>query len=471
MLLSYVSLGLKFSLRRRRAAIFTILSIGISVSLVISALSVTSSLQVNTAQYIRDTTPPIDISISSTKFASPITSEMRTSILSSPHVVNVIPRIEETVNLQIDNSSTNLLLIGLDPSKENNIGSFEVTEGTANINGSFCFMTDSAMEAANLTIGQHVQFYTSAGIYFLDIVGDGIPLDKGIIGPAVFIHIEKAWSIYKTRYPDNSTNKLLLELNDVFAIPGTADRIEQFLGTDFIVSNQKSYNLFFMSLFLNQANIILGSLMIGALFVASLRVFSSYSLIFSERKFENGIMRAYGASRLQIFSVLLAEISMVGITGVIVGVIIGLFTNRILTIFASSILTIQSPINTDVFLTAAVVINPQILILSGSIGFLMSLLAGVFPALMATRQPVVESLRQSYSGVAAPISLPVDFGKIVKRLLLFVGGLSQSSFALKLFLTSFILDYFVTIGYVFWPFLLLFSLQLDSLISWRVHRH
>ena len=422
MLIGYAGLGLKFALRRRRAAIFTILSIGISVSLVISALSVTTSLKVNTAHYIRDTTSPIDISISSTKFASPITSEMRSSILSSPHVVTAIPRIEETVQLEIGNSSTNVLLIGLDPLKEKNIGQLSVSEGTADINGSYCFMTTSAMSAANLTLGEHIQVHTSAGIYFLDIIGSGIPLDKGIIGPAVFIHIQKAWSIYETRYPNNSSNKLLLELDDVFAIPETVNRIERFLGSEFIVSNQKSYNLFFMSLFLNQANIILGSLMIGALFVAGLRVFSSYSLIFSERKFENGIMRAYGASRLQIFSVLLAEIGMVGIAGVIVGVIIGICTNRLLLIFANSILTIQSPINTNVFLNATIVINPQILFISGLIGFLMSLIAGVFPALLAARQPVVESLRQAHSGVAAPISLPIDIGKIAKRILLVVGG-------------------------------------------------
>lgn len=420
--LGYASLGLKFALRRRRAAIFTILSIGISVSLVISALSVTTSLKVNTAHYIRDTTSPIDISISSTKFASPITSGMSDSILSYPHVINAVPRIEETVQLQIGNSSTNVLLIGLDPIKENNIGQLEASEGTAEINGSYCFMTASAMSTANLTLGQHIQVHTSAGIYFLDISGIGIPLDKGIIGPAVFIHIQKAWSIYETRYPNNSSNKLLLELDDVFAIPGTINHIERFLGSDFIVSNQKSYNLFFMSLFLNQANIILGSLIIGALFVAGLRVFSSYSLIFSERKFENGIMRAYGASRLQIFSVLLAEIGMVAVAGVIVGVIIGIFTNRLLLIFAGSILTIQSPLNTDVFLNATIVINPQILFISGLVGFLISLVAGVFPALMATRQPVVESLRQAYSGVSAPISLPIDIGKLVKRILILVGG-------------------------------------------------
>lgn len=428
---------MKFALRRRRAAIFTILSIGISVSLVISALSVISTLRVNTAQYIQDTTSPVDITISSTKFSSPITSKMMTTIAGSPHVVATIPRIEETVQLQIDNSSTRLLLVGLDPLLEDNIGSLKISEGTSTINGSFCIMTDAAMKAANLTIGQHVQLHTSAGIYFFDIVGSGIPLDKGIIGPAVFVHIEKAWSIYMTRYPDHSSNKLLLKLDDVFVIKSKVSSLEAFLGDDFIVSNQKSYNLFIMSLFLNQANIILGSLVLGALFVAALRVFSSYSLIFSERKFENGILRAYGATQMQIFIVLIAEIGLVGLVGVFVGFLIGFFTNSVLTAFASSILIIQNPINAGVFLSATISLHPQSLLLAGGIGILMSLVAGIFPALMATRQPVVESLRQSYSGVAAPISLPIDIGKLVKHILFLVGGILMLTVSVQIISDAF----------------------------------
>ncbi|TFG34128.1 ABC transporter permease [Candidatus Thorarchaeota archaeon] len=423
MLTSYASLGLKFALRRRRAAIFTILSIGISVSLIISASSVASSLRVNTAQYIRDTTSPVDITISSTKFSSPISYDMMTSIEHAQHVVTITPRIEETVQLQIGNSSTSLILIGLDIEKEENIGSISVSDGSSEINGSYCFMTDSVMQAANLSVGQHIQLYTSAGIYYFDILGSGNALDKGVIGPAVFIHIEKAWSIYQTRYPNRSSNKLLLQLDNVLAIPVTVNRLEVFLGEDFVISNQKSYNLFIMSLFLNQANVILGSLVIGALFVAALRVFSSYSLIFSERKFENGLIRAYGASRSQVFMVLLSEIGIVGVAGAFIGTIIGVFTNNILTSLASSILIIQSPINADVFLKASIPINPSIILMSGLIGFLLSLVAGIFPALIATRQPVVESLRQSFSGVAAPISLPIDIGNAVKRIFLIVGGL------------------------------------------------
>ena len=421
--LAYARLGLKFALRRRRAAIFTILSIAISVSLVISALSVISSLSVNSAQYIRDTTSPVDIAVSSTKFSSPISSDMMNTIQRSPYVADIIPRIEETVQVIDGNSSTDLILIGLNPNKEENLGSFQISEGSSTINGSYCFMTDSAMEAANLTVGQHIQVKTSAGTYFLDIIGSGHALDKGIIGPIVFINIEKAWSIYETRYPDGSVNKLLVELDNVFAIPGMIHRLEGFLGDDFIVSNQKAYNLFIISLFLNQANLILNSLIIGALFVAGLRVFSSYSLIFSERKFENGILRAYGASRVQVFLVLLSEIGLVGIVGAVVGIIIGIFTTGILTSFASSILIVQSPINADVFLSTTIATNPSILFTAGIIGLLMSLFAGIFPALLAIRQPVVESLRQSYSGVSAPISLSINFGVAAKRMVLILGGI------------------------------------------------
>jgi putative ABC transport system permease protein len=404
--MGYVGLGVKFAVRRRRIAIFTILSIAISVSLLLSAFSVGSSLRMNAGEYIRATSSPVDITIASTKWDEPIDSEMMAAISLTPNVADIIPRIEETARVQNGSDWLNFLLIGLDPSKEKHIGSFSVTGGVFDINESSCFLSDSAFHLANLSIGDHIELHTSSGVHFFEVKGYGSALDKGVVGPAVIIHISSAWDLFSIRYPNNSTNKLLVEVHDVFRIPATVYRLRSVYGVDYVFSNQKTYSLWTASTFLSQVNFILGTLTVAVFFVAALRVFSSYSLIFTERRFETGLMFAYGASRFQVLIVLIAEIIFVGLIGAITGIILSLLTGSLLSSAASSILTIISPINADALFRPGFSMNPVLVIVSITLGIIVTVIAGLIPAFIATRQPVIESLKHIHSGVSAPASIP-----------------------------------------------------------------
>ncbi len=420
-MMGYVSLGVKFALRRRHVAIFTIISIAISVSLLLSSFSIGTSIRMSTNDYVKNSTSPVDITISSTKWSSPISSEMISRISQSNYVDKTIPRIEETVQVQNGSNWLHFILIGLDPSLESDVGSFSVSNGTSSINGSYCFISDSALQLTNLSIGDTIELHTSAGIHFFEIVGSGNALDKGIFGPNVFIHINEAWDIYSIRYPDNSSNKLLVEVNNIFAIPSIVESFRTTYGSDFIVSNHKAHELWFVSLFLAQTDLILGALSMGAIFVATLRVFSSYSLIFAQRKFETGLMRAFGASAPQIVMVLLAEIGVVGLIGSIVGLIIGASTSTLMSQLVNSILVIQNPIEAEQFFQPTIILDPLMYLIAGALGVLLSLAAGSIPAITATRDVVAESLRNAHSGVASPVRVSSRFSNISRRALQLIG--------------------------------------------------
>ncbi|MHA1936213.1 MAG: ABC transporter permease, partial [Candidatus Thorarchaeota archaeon] len=422
----YVGLGVKFALRRRRVAIFTIISIAISVSLLLSSFSIGASMRMSANDYVQESTTPVDITVASTKWGSPITSVMMARVSRYDYVQKVIPRIEETVQTRNGSDWLHFILIGLDPTLESELGSFRVTSGSSIINGSYCFMSDSAIQLSNLTIGDTIELMTTAGIHYFEIVGSGNCLDKGIIGPAIFIHLESAWDIYGIRYPSNSSNKLLVEVKNIFAIPSLVDGISSSLGPDFIVSNQKSHNLWFVSLFLAQTDLILSALIIGAIFIAALRVFSSYSLIFAERRFETGLMRAFGASNIQIILVLLSEIGVVGIIGSVTGLIIGVVTSTIMSQLVNSVLIIANPLQADQFFNPSIVLDPVIYLLAGTLGVLLSLVAGSIPAITATRDSVAESLKNTHSGVARPASVPSGVGGLVKRAIQLTGLLMTS---------------------------------------------
>jgi len=422
-MMGYVGLGVKFALRRRRIAIFTIISIAISVSLLLSSFSIGTSIRMSTNDYVQNSTSPVDITIASTKWISPITSEMMSRISQSQYVEKIIPRIEETTQVRNGSEWLHFILIGLDPARESDLGSFSISNGSSTINGSYCFISDSALQLTNLTVGDTIELHTSAGVHFFEIAGSGNALDKGIFGPTVFIHLESAWDIYGFRYPNNSTNKLLIEVTNVFAIPSLVDEYSSSFSPDFIISNQKSHNLWFVSLFLAQTDLILGALSMGAIFVAALRVFSSYSMIFAERKFETGLMRAFGASNIQIVIVLLAEIGIVGIIGSMVGLVIGALTSTFMSQLVNSILVIQNPLQADLFFQPAIILDPAIYFLAGLLGVLLSIVAGSIPAISATRDVVAESLRPAHSGVASPASIPTKFRSLSIQALQIIGAL------------------------------------------------
>ena len=375
----------------------------------------------STNDYVQDSTAPIDITVASTKWGSPITADMMSRITQSGYVEIIIPRIEETAQVQNGSEWLHFILIGLDPARESDIGSFMVSNGSASINGSYCFISDSAIELTNLTVGDTIELHTSAGIHFFEIAGSGNALDKGIFGPTVFIHLESAWDIYSIRYPNNSSNKLLVEVSNVFAIPSLVDGFSSSFGSDYIITNQKAHSLWFVSLFLAQTDLILAALVIGAIFVAALRVFSSYSLIFAERRFEIGLMRAYGSSSLQIITVLLSEIGVIGFIGSILGLAVGVITSSIMSQLVNSILVIANPLQADLFFQPTIVLNPLMYILAGLLGVLLAMVAGFVPAITATRNPVAESLRTAHSGVASPASVPSRFSTLTKRVLQIIG--------------------------------------------------
>ncbi|MFW9797495.1 MAG: ABC transporter permease, partial [Candidatus Thorarchaeota archaeon] len=401
--------------------IFTIISIAISVSLLLSSFSIGSSLQLNSAEYIRATTSPIDITVASTQWDSPIDTVLMNRISRDPNVVNIIPRIEETAQFQNGSDWLHFLLVGIDPSKERHIGSFGVTDGVFDLNGSLCFMSDSAMRLSNLSIGDHMELHTSSGIHFFEIAGYGNVLDKGVVGPAVIIHLDSAWDIFGIRYPDHSTNKLLVEVEHVFMIPSTISHLTSVCGPDFVISNQKTYNLWTANVFLSQVNFVLGTLVVTVFFIAALRIFSSYTLIFTERRYETGLMLAFGASKYNILTVLLAEISTVGAAGAIIGVFLSLLTGNLLSSVAGSIMTILSPIKTEALFQPGFAMNPQLMSLSIVAGIMLTVVAGLIPAVIASRQPVIESLKHVYSGVAAPVSISKRIRKMVWSFFLVVG--------------------------------------------------
>jgi len=385
-------LGFRNALRRKRVAAVTVLSIAISVSLLYTALSASSSLENSANLFLKATLSPVDISVTARKWGQPITTDMRNAILYGPSVMRAIPRIEEYTEFESVGSGIYVFLVGLDLQLESGIGSLNATAGFVDLSGNGTFLTREAVDLLNVSLGDVLALSTSAGSAYFNITGYGLAVDKGVIGPAAFISLEQAWAIYTIRYEGHSTNRLLVELNDVFAAPAATDYIKAVCGEGITVTNLKVYALRLSSLFLSQARTVLLALVAASSFTAVFRVFSSFAMIFNQRRYETGVVLAFGASRKQVLAILLAEIGTIGGVGAGLGVCLGLVIGTVVLNFMVLLSRITFVGTTSQYFRNLATVDPFSVLLACVFGLALTLLAGYLPAWRASRESVVSSL-------------------------------------------------------------------------------
>lgn len=385
-------MGFRNAFRRKRIAAFTVLSIAISVSLLYTAFSASSNLQSSANDFLRSSLSPVDIGVSGNRWGQPITEELKISIDALPSVVNSVPRIEEFGVVQLGEEQVHIFLIGLDMNQESHIGSLNTTEGVLDLSENHCFITEQAKGVLNASVGDSLGINLSAGLHFLNITGIGHAIDKGIAGPVVFVSLEKAWDIFHIKYPDNSFNRLLVEVNDIFEIPRTVFQIETIGGDILTVTNLKAYHLQLANMFLNQARLILVALVMVAVVIASFRVFSSFASIFGARKFETGVVLAFGSSRSSVLSLMLSEIGTIGLIGAVFGAILGVFVGYVVLSFVVLVSQIMTVAPTAQIFGVTSVVDVWSLLLSMVVGIGLTLAAGYMPAWRASRESVVRSL-------------------------------------------------------------------------------
>ncbi len=390
----FARIGVRNILRRRRVTTVMILSIALSVSLLYTAMSTSASLQHSANVFLKDTLSPFDVTVVSKSFTNPITKETRDWISSLPGVARVMPRIEGLIYMDTGHGRVYALLVGLDLEAERGAGSLNPTVGTVDLSGDGCFLSEDAAKEFNKTAGDRIMIHTSSGLTFLTVRGCGQVIDKGLVGSLVLVSIQHAWEIYPLRYPSNSSNKLLIELTDVFTAPSFVSYLSGVLGRHYGVVNMKTYHLTVASIFLGQARLILFSLVAAASFIAVFRVLSSFASVFAERRRETGIIMAFGASREQLSTLMVVEVGLVGVVGALVGVALGMFIGFVILRSVIAVLMISIVSGGTRYFDAVYFIDPTSLVIAPLFGLGLTMLAGGIPVIRATRASVVSSLRE-----------------------------------------------------------------------------
>lgn len=135
--------------------------------------------------------------------------------------------------------------------------------------------------------------------------------------------------------------------------------------------------------------VVLQAIILIAVFLS---VFNSVNMSIFERTGEFGTLMALGTRRYSVFRMVLLENLLLAIIGSAFGMVIGLLGAWLISAIGISM---PPPPNSSVGYIAAIRMTPGIMILSGTVGFVATVVASLMPAFRISRVPVVEALRQN----------------------------------------------------------------------------
>jgi lipoprotein-releasing system permease protein len=185
----------------------------------------------------------------------------------------------------------------------------------------------------------------------------------------------------------DQVNGIEIKIQDIDSAPSLAPKVQEALGYPFYMRNWKDLN---QQLFaaLKMEKIVMGLILSLIVMVASLNIVGTLILVVLTRGREISILRAMGASSKQILQAFMLEGLIIGFVGTVCGTILGLLGCYWLDSY-------EFPLDTDVYYmdTLPVVVEyPTVAIVMLS-AVVISFVATIYPALVASRMNPVEGLR------------------------------------------------------------------------------
>src|SRR5574341_266778 len=321
-----------------------------------------------------------------------------------------------------DSTVTGLTLTGVDPVAVATVRDYTLKDGRflKPGDGTVAVISSGLADALGLKLGDSLRLPTPEGVTKLTIVG--LRPGRATFGnEEVLITLTEAQKLL-----DMSGFVNVIEANLTTKDKAAREAIVQQIQTQL----SKNYTLNAMS----SDSQILGAMQIAevsfnllgflALFMGGFIIFNTFRTIVAERRHDIGMLRAIGANRTIIIELILTEGLVQGIVGMAIGLGLGYLFSAGATALAAPIY--RQYLNIQL---GAPIIEPGLLGVSIVLGIGVTLLAGLLPALSASRVTPIEVLRPSLGETMQRIS---RIGTVVGAVLIVIAllGLLSGTFAL-----------------------------------------
>ncbi|HSG85402.1 MAG TPA: FtsX-like permease family protein [Candidatus Limnocylindrales bacterium] len=308
-----------------------------------------------------------------------------------PGVAVAAPSIERRTYLLPDltpdaGADGPVAVLGIDPVLDPQVRSMEVIEGSALVRDDeqSALVSHTFADAAGLTVGDPIELLGAAdappgtgAVRIVGIVrGDG-PV-AGAAGRTVILPIGTARALFGV---DGAT-RLDLVLEPDAEPASVADELGAALATPYVVTTPAELAA---SLRASTSDFLATMALVAAvaLFAGAFLVFNTLSMTVTERAREVALLRAAGATRGQVVSVILRQAVVLGLAGGIVGLVLGVLLAALL----------AGVVRAAIGLPALLAVSPVGLALAALISLGVTLAAALEPALRAGRVSPVEALR------------------------------------------------------------------------------
>jgi len=341
---------------------------------------------------------------------------VRSKVEANQHVAGVAPYVLGKVMIRTEHQSGKQqidapFLRGIEPQIETSISviSNSIVRGNYDVSGYGLVIGIELARALELDVGDRLSVYSPVVLqeaFEKKKEGEELPLPedyeiKGVfdVGFADFnslfivSSLENAQDLYALK---DSVHGLMVKLKDPLKARQAQDELLEALGPQFRAVTWMEENEQLFSALVVEKNMI-RFLLFFIVIVASFCITCSLITFVVQKTHEIGILKALGASNTQIMSLFLFQSTFVGALGVGVGFAVGLtalhWRNEFLSLMNRVTGFDLLPAGIYQIYDLPVLIIPSDLLVIGVGSLLISLGAGVIPALIAARMKPVDALR------------------------------------------------------------------------------
>lgn len=364
------------------------------------SISITNQAALDSINNLFETTSgKIDLSVTVSGNQQGFPEQINRKILSISGVKAVIPIIklqsdlasnEQTENLELNFFGTNaggLVLHGIDTEAEVLARKYSISEGrflSDDYNAYEIVLVNSYAEDNDLRVGDRISLLTPNGVEKVKLVGVMEREGPGIANNGNFgvLPLKTAQQMF------NRLNEL--DQVDVIANNSSRDSIGS-LQSDIQARLGDSYSVIYPASQGERQTQMLANYQIGlnmmsgiALFVGAFLIYNTFAMTLVERTREFGMLRTIGMSRSQITTQMLIEALILGFTGTLIGIGLGILLSRGLGQMMSSILGVD---------ITKISLSQETVVFSFFLGLLVTLIAAAIPAWQAGRISPISALR------------------------------------------------------------------------------
>jgi putative ABC transport system permease protein len=405
--MSFTSIALRNIPKRKLRNALTVIAVILGVTLIVGVNIAFDSVYDQFGFTVNQAVGDVDVNVRSA-LGLPFNETTLNVVDQTAGVADSYGRLNSIINASTPDGWVSATLVGV-----NSTADFDYADSSAlNITGQRSLSVGGAEAVAddrlNYTVGQRVTIRITTGTYpdtedhnyTIKIVGlyhasefekqYGGVFGQGYTGYRIYVDLAQAQTWL------NCTGELTsvsIKLEDSKQTSTVVNDLNGRLGSDYIVNPVKESLLNVVSKATSGLQSGLQIMSVMALCVAVVIVLNTMYMNIGERTHEIGILRSQGASTGQVFRIFFSECLILGVVGVAIGLVSGLFITDIFRYFTSRIFEPFSPGITFTFSFPASTI--QHLTLGAVAGLVTVMIGGLFPSLSACNTTIINALRPS----------------------------------------------------------------------------